>query len=128
MDFMILGKEVLQAVGQFRSMGEQCLLEREARSKLGDPVFSVNSSVVGYFMMIWEYVLMIWGVFFDYLEGYFMMIWGVSFDDLERYFMNGLEMYGGRVSSLKRRSQLLLETAPNLLLFIKCSAAWHEKA
>ena len=41
----LLGKEVLQAVGQFRSIGEQCLLEREARSKLGDPVFSESSSV-----------------------------------------------------------------------------------
>lgn len=58
------------------------------------------------------YFLRLLGVCFDDFEGYFLIIWGLFYDDFEGYFMKDLVVYGGRVSSLKRGSQLLLETAP----------------
>lgn len=42
-DDRLLGQDLLHAVGQYRSIGEQCMLEREARTKLIDPVLFEDS-------------------------------------------------------------------------------------
>ena len=38
-DDKVLGRELLHSVGSFRTVGEQCLLDREARKKCSDPVY-----------------------------------------------------------------------------------------